>query len=136
MADVEVSLRWTGKGLEFKGGAEGGPVVRIDGDKQTGASPMQALLLAIAGCMGADIVNILAKMRVRLDGLEIRLEGDRAADPPRRYTRIRLVCESRGVPAADEPKLRRAVDLSRDTYCSVMHSLRTDLEIETEVVLG
>jgi hypothetical protein len=46
MEDVEVSLRWTGKGLEFKGGAEGGPVVRIDGDKQTGASPMQALLLA------------------------------------------------------------------------------------------
>lgn len=135
MADVEVALRWTGTGLAFEGGEAGGPVARIDGKRETGPSPMQMLLLAAAGCMGADIVSILEKMRVPLDDLEIRLEGDRAPTPPRRYTRVRLVCEARGMPNDDEMKLRRAVELSRDTYCSVMHSLRQDLEIETEVLL-
>lgn len=135
MADVEVALKWTGKGLAFEGGEAGGPVARIDGKRETGPSPMQMLLLAAAGCMAADIVSILEKMRVPLDDLEMRLEGDRAPTPPRRYTRVRLVCEARGVPTDDEMKLRRAVDLSRDTYCSVMHSLRQDLEIEIEVLL-
>lgn len=136
MANVAVSLRWTGEALRFHGGAEGGEWVRIDGAGATGPSPMQALLLALAGCMAADIVEILGKMRVPLQALELRVEGDRAVEPPRRYTRVRLVCEARGVAPADESKLWRAVTLSQEKYCSVMHTLRPDLELGIEVVLG
>lgn len=136
MADVAVTLRWAGEGLRFDGGAPGGEWIRLDGNAETGPSPMQALLLALAGCVSADVVDILQKMRVSFEGVEIRLEGDRAAEPPRRFERVRLRCEARGVAATDEPKLLRALALSEEKYCSVLHTLRPDLALETEVVLG
>ena len=136
MADVAVALRWSGTGLVFEGGAPGGPAVRVDGQGAAGVSPMQALLLSLAGCTGADVVDILGRMRVPLAGLEVRVEGERAPSPPRRYTRVRLVYEVRGVAAADEEKVRRAVALSQEKYCSVLHTLRPDLELHTEIVLG
>ncbi len=86
--------------------------------------------------MGADIVDILGKMRVPLEALELRLEGDRAAEPPRRFLSIRILGEARGVSEEDEPKLRRAVALSEEKYCSVLHTLRPDCEISTEIRRG
>lgn len=135
MADVTVALRWTGDGLVFEGGSVGGPQVRVDGEGAAGISPVQALLLSLGACTGADVVDILGRMRVPLAGLVVRLEGDRAPSPPRRYTRVRLVYEVQGVAAADEEKVRRAVALSHEKYCSVLHTLRPDLELRTEVVL-
>jgi putative redox protein len=133
-----VTLRWAGEGLRFEGGAEGGPAVRLDGAGAAGASPMQSLLLALGGCTAADVVDILGKMRVPLEGVgvEVRLESERAPDPPRRYTRIRLLYRVSGLAAEHEAKVRRAVALSHETYCSVLHTLRADTALETEVQLG
>ncbi|HEX7051573.1 MAG TPA: OsmC family protein [Longimicrobiales bacterium] len=136
MADVAVTLRWTGEGLRFDGGARDGAWIRLDGDGETGPAPMQTLLLALAGCMAADVVNILGKMRLPLEGLEFRIEGDRAPEPPRRYLRLRMVCETRGIAAADEDKVRRALALSEEKYCSVLHTLRPDLDIGTRLILS
>lgn len=133
MADATVSMQWGGEGLAFEGGAPDGPRVRVDGDGRNGAKPTELLLLSLGGCMGADIVDILAKMRVPLEALELRLEGDRASEPPRRYTRIRIICTTRGVSEGDAPKLDRAVALSSEKYCSVLHTLRPDCEITTEI---
>lgn len=133
--DAAVRLDWAGRGLEFQGGTDGGPSVTVDGNGAAGASPMQSLLLALAGCMGADLVEIVQKMRVPLEGLTLRLEGERAPEPPRRYTRLRLTVEASGSPAEAEPKLRHALALSRETYCSVLHTLKSDLELSTELVL-
>lgn len=136
MADIDIALHWTGSGLAFEGGGEGGPTVVVDGDRTVGASPMQLLLVSLAACTAADVVDILGKMRVPLEALTVRAVGDRAAEPPRYYTRIRLVYVSRGVSAEDEAKLRRAVELSHEKYCSVQHSLRPDLELISEIELG
>jgi putative redox protein len=135
MADARVGLRWTGAGMVFEGGAVGGSSLVIDGDGRRGASPMQALLLSLCGCMGADLVDIAGRMRVGFDSLVLRIDADRAPTPPRYYTRIRLVVEVAGAADADAPKLQRALDLSRETYCSVLHTLRPDTEITTELVL-
>ncbi|MBI4543939.1 MAG: OsmC family protein [Gemmatimonadetes bacterium] len=135
-AEVTVALRWTGEGLQFEGGAPAGPAARVDGRGMAGSSPMQTLLLALAGCTGSDVVEILGKMRVPLTGLEVRVEGERAAEPPRRYTRLRLVYQTRGVAANDEAKVRRAIALSHEKYCSVLHSLRPELDWSSELVLA
>lgn len=135
MADVTVALRWTGEKLRFRGGRTDGPLVTVDGDGEQGPSPMTTLLLGLAGCMAADIVDIAGKSRAALDTLEAYLEGDRAPEPPRRYTAVRMRFRAGGVGPADEPKLRRALELSTTTYCSVLHSLRPDLEITTELEL-
>lgn len=96
---------------------------------------MAVLLLSLAGCMGADILDIGLKMRLPITGLEIGIEGDRRPEPPRRFTAIRMTCTVSGVAGSDRAKVQRAVDLSRDTYCSVMHSLREDIEVSIELEL-
>lgn len=129
MADNAVRLQWEGEGLRFRGGRPGGPEVVVDGDGTSGPSPMQQLLLAVAGCMGADIVDIMAKSRAPLGGLDIMAEGWRAPQPPRRYTEISLTFTATGVADQDRGRLERALELSRQTYCSVLHSLHPDVEL-------
>ncbi|MFW6202448.1 MAG: OsmC family protein [Gemmatimonadota bacterium] len=136
MADVEARLEWTGAGLSFEGAAAGGPALTVDGAGRAGPSPMQTVVLGVAACTAADVVEILGKMRVPLDALEVRIDADRAPDPPRRYTRIRLVYHTRGVPVDAEDKLRRAVSLSHEKYCSALHTLRPDVDVVTELALG
>lgn len=134
--DVGGAIEWTGEGLVFRGGAEGAPAVVVDGNAREAASPVQMLLISLAACTAADIVDILGKSRVALSGLRIRMEAERAPEPPRRFTAVRLVYETTGLTEADRPKLQRAVDLSHEKYCSVLHTLRRDIDFSTEVVLG
>lgn len=129
-----VRLEWAGEDLVFRGGPDEGPSVTVDGSGKEGAAPMNLLLLSVAGCMGIDIKMILEKSRVPLEGIEIDVVGERAPEPPRRYLRIELVCRVRGPAAEDLGKVVRAVELSRDKYCSVLHSLdpATDIQVRVE----
>jgi putative redox protein len=126
----EINAVWKGEGLAFDAKRKS-VVTPIDGDGKSGVSPMGMLLESLAGCSGADVVDILRKGRQPIEGLEIRLEADRREEPPRYYTRIRADFVVRG--AVDPAKAERAVRLSFDTYCSVYHSLRKDLELEWTV---
>ncbi len=128
-----VTLRWTGRGLIFQGGGDEGGEITIDGDTVVGPSPMDALLLALAGCMGADVCSILESSRVPLTGLEIAITGTRPADPPRRFIKIELAYRLSGPQDEHSAKVQRAVDLSRDKYCSVLHTLDPDLDLEIRV---
>jgi putative redox protein len=92
------------------------------------------LLLSLAGCMGVDVVDILNKSRVPLEALRVEVEGDRAPEPPRRFEAIRLTYHVRGPSDADQGKLERAVQLSKDKYCSVLHTLRPDVDLDVRIV--
>lgn len=135
MADLTVALTWTGEALRFRGGKLGGPEVVIDSDGIAGPSPTVSLALALGGCMAVDVLDIAQKMRVGITGLRVVVEGDRRADPPRRFTALRQKFVVAGAPAESEAKLRRAIDLSREKYCSVLHSLREDIEMSFELEL-
>lgn len=128
-----VRLSWAGEDLVFRGGPEEGPVVTVDGSGKEGAAPMNLLLLSLAGCMGIDIKMILEKSRVPLEGIEIDVVGERAPEAPRRYLSIELVCRVSGPAAVDIAKVVRAVELSRDKYCSVLHSLDPATDIQVRV---
>ena len=131
--DKFVRLEWTGEGMRFRGGARGGPEVVIDGDSEAGPSPMDALLISLAGCMAIDVRMILEKSRVPLEALEVEVAGVRAPTAPRRYEAIRLTYVVEGPEEAHQARLERAVELSRETYCSVLHSLRPDIGVEIEI---
>jgi putative redox protein len=131
MADAKplttAELVWSG-GLRF--GATSGPnAVLVDGDGTLGLSPVQATAIGLAGCMAADVVAIFEKGRQPLAGLRISLAGERAAMPPRRFTRITLHFHVSGAVAPDA--VERAIALSRETYCSVWHSMRQDIDLLT-----
>jgi len=129
----QVRLRWTGEGLVFRGGPDGGPVATLDSDAKQGLSSTHYLLLALAGCMAVDVKMILEKSRVPLESLEVNAEGERAETPPRKFVRIRLTYEVKGPTEEHEKRLQNAIDLSRDKYCSVMHSLDPSIEIDIRV---
>lgn len=133
MADIGGVVSWTGEAMRFTAEGRSGSI-ELNGGNGDGVGPMEALALSAAACSAADVVEILGKMRIPLGSLEVRVEGDRAPEPPRRYTEIRLVYRV-GVAAEAEQKLRHAVELSREKYCSVMHSLRPDIQLSTEIVL-
>lgn len=133
---MNVALTWTGQGLQFSGGRSGGPQVLIDSDGRAGPSPVDALVLALAGCMAVDVLDITQKSRAAISGLSVTVQAERRADPPRRITAVRQTFRTTGVAAADEGKVRRAIDLSREKYCSVLHSLREDIDMSFELELG
>jgi putative redox protein len=130
----QVTLTWQ-QGLRFAGGAPGGPTAAIDGDNSAAPGPMLTLLLAAASCTGSDVVIILEKMRVRLRQLQIEVAGVRRDQEPRRYVAIHFDYRLGGE-GLDEAKARRAIDLSLEKYCSVIHSLAPDIGITYAVTLA
>jgi putative redox protein len=129
----QVRLRWTGEGLVFRGGPDGGPVATLDSDAKEGLSSTHYLLFALAGCMAVDVKMILEKSRVPLESLEVEAVGQRAESPPRKFTRIELTYVVKGPLEEHERRLQHAIDLSRDKYCSVMHSLDPAIDIDIRV---
>jgi len=131
-----VRLEWLGKGMRFRavGTEPPTPAVEIDGDGNSGPSPMITLLFAAAGCSGADVVDLLKKMRVPLARLSIEVRGQRREEQPRRYVAVhyRYLVSGEGV---DQAKAERAVSLSLEKYCSVVHSLAPDIKVTHEVLL-
>lgn len=131
---ADVSMRWL-HDLQFEGSGNGRPLVLVDGDGKVATSPVELLLLSAATCTASDIVIILQKQRVKLESLEISMRGTRRETEPRRYTAIALHVAVRGE-GADEVKVRRAVDLSIEKYCSVMASLAPDIAISYDVAIA
>jgi putative redox protein len=135
MADTAVSMRWTGTGLQFEADHPSGNSFLVDGDGRDAHSPVQSLALALASCTGADIVAIAEKMRVPFRELRIEVEADRNGEPPRFFKAVRMVFYVRGADTIDESKIQRAIELSHEKYCSVLHSLRKDMSISTKLVM-
>ncbi len=129
-----VVVAWEG-GMRFRGGAPGGPTSLIDADNAEAPGPTLTLLMAAAACSGSDVVLILEKMRVGLASLRIEVAGVRREAVPRRFVSIRFAFHLRGA-GLDEAKARRAIDLSLEKYCSVVHSLAPDIAVEYDLHLA
>lgn len=127
----QVTLTWT-EGMRFEARTPEGAATSLDGEGSLSPSPTQLLLESLGGCAGIDVVEILRKGRQGLEGLTVEAEGTRRKQTPRRFTRIDLRFVVRG--DVDRSAAERAVDLSLERYCSVFHTLRKDLAVETEVV--
>ena len=130
---ASVSVRWRNE-LVFEGGGAGRPPTIVDGDTKVATSPVELLLVAGASCTGSDIVGILEKMRVTLRTLEMDVVGTRREEHPRRFTAIHFRFRASGA-GIDEAKVRQAVDLSLEKYCSVMTSLAPDIRVSYDVAI-
>ena len=126
-ATTHLTLRWTEK-LAFDVSA-GAHTIVTDGDSRAGLSPVQLLGAALGGCMATDVALILTRGRQPLRGLEVELHATRADSDPRRFVSVRIHFAVQGL--VDPAQLERAIALSRDKYCSVWHSLRQDITLET-----
>ncbi|MDW7988112.1 MAG: OsmC family protein, partial [candidate division WOR-3 bacterium] len=113
--------------LRFVANDEMGHAIVIDTKKEVGGTesgfqPVDLLLVALGGCMSFDIVSILKKMRADLRFFKVTVEATRATEHPKRYTDINVYFETN--PEVKDEDLKKAFELSRDKYCSVLWTLK------------
>jgi len=118
---MKARIEWVGD-TKFIGHSESGHQVTIDtlpkfGGSNEGASPMELLLLGVGGCSSVDVVNILKKQRQQVTGCVAELTAERADRVPKVFTSIHLHFIVKGDDLRPE-KVKRAVELSAEKYCS------------------
>ena len=126
-APTSVEIVWE-RDLVFAGHA-GDTSMVLDSAGKAGPSPVQALVFAIAGCLGMDVVHILKKGRHDLRGVRVAVVAERAQEDPHRVTAVAIEVNVTGNVPKDQ--VQRAIDLSHEKYCSVWHSLRQDIAFES-----
>jgi putative redox protein len=124
---IEAKLKWTG-GIKFEGtSAFGHPIVtdsaKKSGGGESGYKPTELVLFGLAGCTGVDVVKILEKMRQKLTGLEVQVQGFQPDEYPKPYNKIEVKYIFRGT-GLDKKKVEKAIDLSENKYCMVSLSLK------------
>ncbi len=125
------TLKWE-RDLYFTATTPRGYDLEFDARVEWGCMPVEGLLMSVAGCMAIDIVSILKKMHAAPETFSMEIEGERNPEPPQRYHRIHMILNLTGKDVTRE-KAERAADLSRDKYCSVLHSLKDDIEVVVEI---
>jgi putative redox protein len=118
--------------MQFVGQGETGHAIVMDsseeaGGHNTGARPMEVLLMGVLGCTAMDVISILKKKRQPVKGLKIFATGDRAAEHPKYYTKIHLEYVATG--DVELEALERSAQLSEDKYCSAIATVRGKAEI-------
>jgi putative redox protein len=105
------------------------------GGKDGGPRPKELMLASVSGCTGMDVVSILKKMKVEIEGLNISVEADLTEEHPRHYTKMHIRYEFSG---KDLPmdKLEKAVSLSQEKYCGVSYMYRKAFEVTHEIVIA
>ncbi|HMG49906.1 MAG TPA: OsmC family protein [Inquilinus sp.] len=133
---MKARITWV-EGRTFVGESGSGHAVVMDGAPESGGRnlgirPMEMLLIGLGGCSAFDVVMILEKGREPVTDCRVEVDADRAETDPKIFTRIRMryVVTGRGL---DRAKVERAVQLSKEKYCSASIMLAAMAEITAEI---
>jgi putative redox protein len=127
---MEAKVTWVEE-KRFVGQASSGHGLVVDGSaEKLGPSPMELVLVGLAGCTAYDVLSILEKKRQDVSGLEVSCRAERAEEPPRVYTSIDVEYIVRG--RNIRPKaVEDAIRLFEEKYCSVSKMLDKTARIST-----
>ena len=130
---ISAQLNWT-DGMQFVARAGDGPGVVLDSsDGGSGPSPMELVLIGVAGCTAIDVIMIMQKKRVDIIDFKVNISGERADEHPKRYTKIHIefvLCGRDIKPNAVE----QAIQLSEEKYCSASASLTADIHSSYKII--
>lgn len=137
MSTVESTVTWK-TGLAFEVAQDGhrfildaGPDV---GGKDLGPRPKALLLSGLGGCTGIDVVSILDKMRVPVEGVAVQVSAELTDEHPRVFKSIHVRYVFTGTHLPME-KLEKAVALSSEKYCGVSAMLAKACPVTHEIVV-
>ncbi len=102
----------------------------IGSDRDTAATPLELLMIAVGGCTAVDVISILQKKRQIVTDYRVEVSGERREESPRSFTKLFVhhVVRGRGVsPEAVES----AIKLSDEKYCSVADTVKPKAEVIT-----
>ena len=117
---------------------ETGNSISIDNksvENPKGVSPMELLLMGVAGCSSIDIISILKKQKQNFEVLIIDVVGDREnGELPALFKKIHV--DVRFIGNLDPQKAFRACELSFTKYCSVSKTLEATADITFSVYIN
>lgn len=134
---MDASVHWK-HGLSFEGSTAGeGSVLRLEskaGEPGGSFTPMELLLVGLAGCTAMDVISILEKKRQQVTAFDVLAHGERADEHPKVFTSIALEYRvaGRGI---DRSAVEHAVELSETKYCSAMAMLRKAASISRTITV-
>lgn len=123
---MSILVKWQGK-KAFEATSETGHKVLMDasiavGGEDRGSRPMELLLMGLGGCSGIDVIMMLEKGKQAVTDCQMEITSERAEGIPAVYTKIHLHYTVTGT-ELNEKKVKRAVELSAEKYCSVSRML-------------
>ncbi len=118
---MQCKIKWVGDAM-FLGESGSGHAVVMDGPEESGGKnlgvrPMEMMLLGMGGCTTFDVIHILKKQRQQVSDCVAELEAERAESDPKVFTRIHVHFVVKGTDL-QEGKVKKAVELSAEKYCS------------------
>ena len=137
---MRVSLNRVNQDYLFEVTNDNGHKVLLDNKskkegKVEGVSPMELLLMALAGCSSIDIIEILNKQKINPKDVKMDVEGDRIPGlVPSLFNKIKVNVRLEGEISPD--KAKRAVSLSFNKYCSVAKTIEYSTPIKYSVFLN
>lgn len=135
MAIKKVRAVYNG-GMNFSAEIDG-HVLQIDtsedkGGTDLGPRPKALMLVALSGCTGFDIVSILKKMRVEFSDFSVASEAHYTDTEPSVYDAVKIIYTIK-VKEEDQPKVEKAVHLSKEKYCGVSRMFEGFARVEFEI---
>ena len=137
---MNVSLERINEDYLFEVKNSDGHRVLLDNKSKTtgevqGVSPMELLLMGVAGCSSIDIVAILNKQKINPTSLKMEVQGHRHEGAvPALFYQIDITILLEGDFSAE--KAKRAAQLSFDKYCSVSKTLEPTAKINHKIILN
>ncbi len=130
---VKVEVKYL-EGMKFEGVNEDGKKILMDGKPPFGTgeypSPMELLLMSLAGCTAMDVISILKKKRLEVEDFKVEVEGIRRDTHPKVYTYIKVRYIFKG--QIPQKAVEQAIKLSMEKYCSVSAMLKATAKVEWE----
>ncbi|WP_239706043.1 MULTISPECIES: OsmC family protein [unclassified Mammaliicoccus] len=96
------------------------------GGDDNGPSPVELMLSGLAGCTGIDVTNIMKERLADVTKFEITVDDEREVTTSRAVKNVTLTFDVEG--EVDLKKLKRAISLSVEKYCTVAHSLKASID--------
>jgi putative redox protein len=126
----EIEAEWQGSGAFIGRNVSGGTVQMGKIGDKPGVSPMELILVGLAGCTGIDVVDIMLKKREPLKAFKVKVRGKRNEDFPKIYTEIEITYLLWGI-GIEAKSVERAIQLSEEKYCSVSAMLSSVADIRS-----
>ncbi len=135
MSAGKARVKWAGD-MTFVGESPSGHAVVMDagvdaGGRNHGIRPMEMLLLGLGGCSSVDVMLILKKARQKVTDCWVEIDSERAAEPPKYFTKIHTHYVVAGH-NLDARHVERAIQLSKEKYCSASVQLGALAEITSD----
>ncbi len=137
---MKIQLKRIDNDYHFELKNERGHVTHIDSKPAVGGhdlapSPMEYVLMGVAGCSAIDIISILKKQRQEITAYSAEVDGTRVeVDGAKPFKTITVTVYLEGDIASE--KAKRAAELSFETYCSVSKTLEPTASISYKVIVN